>query len=158
MNTSTSSQQTLPLSHVPMKSQYYNMDNSRHSHSNPNGHTNRYPNGDDGNAANYYQSRNVPRSTYADRTYSLPRTAAAPSSVAAPSHRHSQQPVAHHEGYYTQDRRSRHPRNSHHAPNHYNDESHLNLDKPDHYFMPSQRKYSGEVVRVYVDYNKDLKK
>ena len=25
---------------------------------------------------------------------------------------------------------------------------------PDHYFMPSQRKYSGEVVRVYVDYNK----
>ena len=23
---------------------------------------------------------------------------------------------------------------------------------PDHYFMPSQRKYSGEVVRVYVDY------
>lgn len=25
---------------------------------------------------------------------------------------------------------------------------------PDHYFMPSQRKYSGEVLRVYVDYNK----
>jgi hypothetical protein len=25
---------------------------------------------------------------------------------------------------------------------------------PDHYFMPSQRKYSGEFVRVYVDYNK----
>lgn len=25
---------------------------------------------------------------------------------------------------------------------------------PDFYFMPSQRKYSGEVVRVYVDYNK----
>lgn len=25
---------------------------------------------------------------------------------------------------------------------------------PDHYFMPSQRKYSGEVVRVFVDYNK----
>ena len=24
---------------------------------------------------------------------------------------------------------------------------------PDHYFMPSQRKYSGEVVRVFVDYN-----
>ena len=23
---------------------------------------------------------------------------------------------------------------------------------PDHYFMPSQRKYSGDVVRVYVDY------
>jgi len=25
---------------------------------------------------------------------------------------------------------------------------------PDHYFMPSQRKYTGEVLRVYVDYNK----
>ncbi len=25
---------------------------------------------------------------------------------------------------------------------------------PDFYFMPSQRKYSGEVVRVYVDHNK----
>ncbi|KAL1448814.1 hypothetical protein WDU94_000072 [Cyamophila willieti] len=25
--------------------------------------------------------------------------------------------------------------------------------QPDFYFMPSQRKYSGEVVRVYVDYN-----
>jgi hypothetical protein len=28
------------------------------------------------------------------------------------------------------------------------------LDAPDHYFMPSQRKYSGEFLRVYVDYNK----
>lgn len=27
------------------------------------------------------------------------------------------------------------------------------LVQPDFYFMPSQRKYSGEVVRVYVDYN-----
>lgn len=25
---------------------------------------------------------------------------------------------------------------------------------PDFYYLPSQRKYSGEVVRVYVDYNK----
>lgn len=25
--------------------------------------------------------------------------------------------------------------------------------QPDFYFMPSQRRYSGEVVRVYVDYN-----
>ena len=25
---------------------------------------------------------------------------------------------------------------------------------PDHYFMKSQRKYSGEELRVYVDYNK----
>lgn len=30
--------------------------------------------------------------------------------------------------------------------------------QPDFYFMPSQRKYSGEVVRVYVDYNNVSKK
>ncbi|KAB0804717.1 hypothetical protein PPYR_01687 [Photinus pyralis] len=29
--------------------------------------------------------------------------------------------------------------------------------QPDFYFMPSQRKYSGEVVRVYVDYNNKSK-
>lgn len=29
--------------------------------------------------------------------------------------------------------------------------------QPDFYFMPSQRKYSGEVVRVYVDYNQARK-
>lgn len=29
--------------------------------------------------------------------------------------------------------------------------------QPDFYFMPSQRKYSGEVVRVYVDYNNQPK-
>lgn len=29
--------------------------------------------------------------------------------------------------------------------------------QPDFYFMPSQRKYSGEVVRVYVDYNNENK-
>lgn len=29
--------------------------------------------------------------------------------------------------------------------------------QPDFYFMPSQRKYSGEVVRVYVDYNNPRK-
>lgn len=28
---------------------------------------------------------------------------------------------------------------------------------PDFYFMPSQRKYEGEVVRVYVDYNNQPK-
>lgn len=29
--------------------------------------------------------------------------------------------------------------------------------QPDFYFMPSQRKYSGEVVRVYVDYDNQSK-
>ncbi|KAK3924889.1 Protein ABIL4 [Frankliniella fusca] len=61
-------------------------------------------------------------------TYSLPRTA----------HAHGPAPVPHN-GYYTQDRRSQAARE-------------LGL-QPDFYFMPSQRKYSGEVVRVYVDYN-----
>ena len=44
-------------------------------------------------------------------------------------------------GYYTSDRSMRTP-------------SEL---QPDFYFMPSQRKYSGEVVRVYVDYNNQPK-
>lgn len=57
-------------------------------------------------------------------TYSLPRT----NPTAAPSQFNA--------GYYT------------HRPSHPNAEL-----QPDFYFMPSQRKYSGEVVRVYVDYN-----
>lgn len=68
-------------------------------------------------------------------------------------------------GYYTQDRRNRSSNN----PNggNYNNHQHRQAtmerhssggtDTPDFYFMPSQRKYSGEVVRVYVDYNKDPK-
>nr|CAD7259493.1 unnamed protein product [Timema shepardi] len=62
-------------------------------------------------------------------TYSLPRTSAHPG------------PAGHRNGYYTQDRNRGPPR------------QHSEL-QPDFYFMPSQRKYSGEVVRVYVDYNK----
>lgn len=31
-------------------------------------------------------------------------------------------------------------------------------NQPDFYFMPSQRKYSGEVVRVYVDYGSQATK
>nr|CAD7442476.1 unnamed protein product [Timema bartmani] len=62
-------------------------------------------------------------------TYSLPRTSAHPG------------PAGHRNGYYTQDRNRGPPR------------PHSEL-QPDFYFMPSQRKYSGEVVRVYVDYNK----
>nr|CAI5819816.1 unnamed protein product [Callosobruchus analis] len=39
------------------------------------------------------------------------------------------------------------------------DRNHRNAHdlQPDFYFMPSQRKYSGEVVRVYVDYNNQPK-
>lgn len=63
-------------------------------------------------------------------TYSLPRTVHQAGGVGPP-----------HNGYYTQDRHRGPPR------------PHSEL-QPDFYFMPSQRKYSGEVVRVYVDYNK----
>jgi hypothetical protein len=63
-------------------------------------------------------------------TYSLPRTAHQAGGTGPP-----------HNGYYTQDRHRGPPR------------GHSEL-QPDFYFMPSQRKYSGEVVRVYVDYNK----
>ena len=78
-------------------------------------------------------------------TYSLPR---------APGSRHSSgmasssgsQP----QGYYTQDRRNMQRFKN---PNHAHSGSQTLLQpQPDFYFMPSQRKYSGEVVRVYVDY------
>lgn len=157
------------MSHSPAKSQYYNVDNnrqhSRYENGNgvSNGHhqNNRYQNSntDVVDSSNYHQHRDVvPRSTYADRTYSLPRQ----------QHQSSSQ----HNGYYTQDRRSRNPRHhqqqqqqpSSHHHQHYNnqnsgsyDVTNAAIDKPDFYFMPSQRKYSGEVVRVYVDYNKDMK-
>lgn len=148
------------MAHVPLKSQYY--ENSRHH---PTaavaqydaGHTNgnRYING---NGNDYYQSREpVARSTYADRTYSLPRQ------TAQQQHHHQRhtQP-AYTDAYYTQDRRNRNARsnNNNSQSHHYEDAgaSQANFDKPDFYFMPSQRKYSGEVVRVYVDYNKDAKK
>lgn len=83
----------------------------------------------------------------------MPRTAAAASSH---GQRYSHQPQ-YTEGYYTQDRR----RNNNSRSNHHqqmDDSATTAMDKPDFYFMPSQRKYSGEVVRVYVDYNKDIKK
>ena len=49
-------------------------------------------------------------------------------------------------GYGSYDRRGYHSR----PPGHMQPPDYA----PDHYFMPSQRKYSGEVVRVFVDYNK----
>ncbi|KAK9497677.1 hypothetical protein O3M35_004361 [Rhynocoris fuscipes] len=44
---------------------------------------------------------------------------------------------------------------SHMVDQHGSNDRHL--QQPDFYFMPSQRKYSGEVVRVYVDYNNSNK-
>ncbi|XP_059615678.1 uncharacterized protein LOC132261124 isoform X2 [Phlebotomus argentipes] len=137
----SSSQQTLPMSHSPSKTQYYdsgrNGTNSRHQNGGG-GNESRYPNGRDVVDAGrgYERDReHIPRASHYDRTYSLPRTAI-----------QQQQHLA--AGYYTQDRRARQPQ--------YQAQS-SGVDTPDFYFMPSQRKYSGEVVRVYVDYNKEPK-
>lgn len=78
-------------------------------------------------------------------TYSLPR---------APGYRHSTGIASssgpQSQGYYTQDRRNmqrfKHPNQVHSSS------QSVLPPQPDFYFMPSQRKYSGEVVRVYVDY------
>ncbi|XP_067212529.1 uncharacterized protein [Linepithema humile] len=77
-------------------------------------------------------------------TYSLPR---------APGARHSA-PIQH--GYYTQDRRDHYgrPKSLHNPAGSATNQT----NQPDFYFMPSQRKYSGEVVRVYVDYGSQVPK
>lgn len=77
-------------------------------------------------------------------TYSLPR---------APGVKHSA-PIQ--SGYYTQDRRDYYQR----AKNLQNPagSAAAQMNQPDFYFMPSQRKYSGEVVRVYVDYGSQIPK
>jgi hypothetical protein len=94
------------------------------------------------------QQQQQQQSSYADRSYSLPRTMIQPHNQMA--------------GYYTTDRRNRssqNPNGSNQNNNHHRQaaERSNGADTPDFYFMPSQRKYSGEVVRVYVDYNKDPK-
>lgn len=78
-------------------------------------------------------------------TYSLPR---------APGSR--QQPPPPQPSYYTQDRRNNRfkPPGNGNASNGGQSPS----QQPDFYFMPSQRKYSGEVVRVYVDYGNQKQK
>lgn len=73
-------------------------------------------------------------------TYSLPRQV---------TPRHQEHPG----GYYTHQRPGKAPGKSHSG----NGAQPASL-QPDFYFMPSQRKYSGEVVRVYVDYNNTPKK
>ena len=74
-------------------------------------------------------------------THSLPRGAHVP----------QHQPSAYPMGYSSYDRRSGghsgHTMSSRPSAG-------SEYPPPDHYFMPSQRKYSGEILRVYVDYNK----
>lgn len=161
-----STQQTLQMSHSPAaKSQYYNNSetnpmpstNNRSSRNHDNGTNGRGGDLSGGNSHHYHSSNAYPqhtneqqqhmsRSSYADRTYSLPRTVVQQQQHMQPSK---------HQGYYTQDRRNR----SSSSGNHHGGGSvaAAGIDQPDFYFMPSQRKYSGEVVRVYVDYNKDPK-
>lgn len=128
------------MSHSPAKNHYYNEGrNGRHENGD-----HRYQNGDHGRG--YQNGEHMPRTSYADRTYSLPRSV-----VQQQQMMQQQKPP----GYYTQDRRSR---NSHHSTSPSGPGAAAGgIDTPDFYFMPSQRKYSGEVVRVYVDYNKDPK-
>lgn len=116
----------------------------------------RYKSGADNKNNDYLARHGVPAS-YADRSYSLPRTMLQhPNPMAA--------------GYYTTDRRNRssHPVNGregrearepreHHHGRQNSSSDRSGADTPDFYFMPSQRKYSGEVVRVYVDYKTDPK-
>lgn len=144
------------MSHSPsIKTQYYEDGrSSRHENggggggggsgiSGANDH-HRYQNG-----SSHKNNDHISRSTHqhTDRTYSLPRTVI-----------QQQQQL----GYYTQDRRNRSADRNLHSGSGGRDvrdgvSGNGGSNTPDFYFMPSQRKYSGEVVRVYVDYNKDPK-
>ncbi|XP_050076124.1 uncharacterized protein LOC126563522 [Anopheles maculipalpis] len=166
-----SQQTTLQMSHSPNKSQYYEIDRTdgggMPAHRNGNsGYP--YPSGQ----PRHGYDRTGDRSSYADRAYSLPR----------PMHQQQQQQQMqqrHHQemqsrptnDYYTQDRRGKSRNNgSHYAGNGHQHPSQQHQqhqqqqqqqrpmpDSSDLYFTPTQRKYSGEVVRVFVDYNKDKK-
>lgn len=174
-STPSSQQTTLPMSHSPTsKSQMYyensNANGNGHGHgksSNGNGRSNGRHMTQESSAGGSASTAPGPyaRGSYAERAYSLPR-----------QNHHYQQSSANMQpsGYYTHDRRAarqerererergeerrqRHERESSYDRS--RDDPRLNggADTPDFYFMPSQRKYSGEVVRVYVDYNKDPK-
>lgn len=184
-STASSQQTTLPMSHSPTsKSQMYYENSNGHgngtghgqrgqSSSNGNSNANGNGNGARSNGARpMTQESSVSansgaysRGSYAERAYSLPR-----------QNQHYQQSSTSMQpsGYYTHDRRAARQerererergderRHRHERDTSYDrsrDDPRLNggADTPDFYFMPSQRKYSGEVVRVYVDYNKDPK-
>ncbi|XP_044586163.1 uncharacterized protein LOC123266182 isoform X8 [Cotesia glomerata] len=103
----------------------------KHRLSSSNGHNNNNHNHNYSNNHHHsHQMSSTPRATY-----SLPR---------APGPRQPSPPPQ--LSYYTQDRRNNR------SKSHGNGNSQSSGQQPDFYFMPSQRKYSGEVVRVYVDY------
>lgn len=181
-STASSQQTTLPMSHSPTSKSHMHYENSN-GHGSGTGHgqrgqtSNGNGNGNTGrsNAGRHMTQESsvgaasgaYSRGSYAERAYSLPR-----------QNQHYQQSSANMQpsGYYTHDRRAarqererererergeerrhRHERDASYDRS--RDDPRLNggADTPDFYFMPSQRKYSGEVVRVYVDYNKDPK-
>lgn len=164
-STTSSQQTTLPMSHSPTsKSQMY--------YESPNGQGKSSGNRSNGRSTQESSATGpgapYSRSSYAERAYSLPRQA----------HHYQQSPAGvQPSGYYTHDRRAtrqgsrdrerereeerrhRQDRDRDSGYDRSRDDPRQNggSDTPDFYFMPSQRKYSGEVVRVYVDYNKDPK-
>uniref|UniRef100_A0A182VH71 DOMON domain-containing protein n=1 Tax=Anopheles merus TaxID=30066 RepID=A0A182VH71_ANOME len=174
-----SQQTTLQMSHSPNKSQYYEIDRT------DGGGMPTHRNGSSGypyppGQPRHGYDRTGDRSSYADRAYSLPR----PMHQQQQQQQQQQMQQRHHQemqsrptgDYYTQDRRGKSRNNgSHYAGNghqpqhqslqqhhHQQQQQHQQQQRPmpdssDLYFTPTQRKYSGEVVRVFVDYNKDKK-
>ena len=88
------------------------------------------------------QQRSHPPQSADPRTYSLPR--ASNGGGGGSSSGYSSAPM----GYGSYDRRAPYGGGG------YSSRPGMDYIPPDHYFMPSQRKYSGENIRVYVDYNK----
>lgn len=128
-HTNGSSRSTMPLTTKPMPRESREPPHGYH-----NGHHERHERSERGErgerGGHYADTRSLQRPRYAPperSTYSLPR--------------HANPPPPQHNGYYT-----------HRPPRPHSDQL-----QPDFYFMPSQRKYSGEVVRVYVDYNNPRK-
>lgn len=177
-STTSSQQTTLPMSHSPTsKSQMYYESPNGQGKSSGSGNANGSRSNGRASASAATQESSVSgsgapysRSSYAERAYSLPRQA----------HHYQQSPASMQpSGYYTHDRRAtrqgsrdrererereeerrhRQDRDRDSGYDRSRDDPRQNggSDTPDFYFMPSQRKYSGEVVRVYVDYNKDPK-
>lgn len=153
------------MSHSPAKAHYYNADapsqrTSRRDETDRHERQHYQNGGDIGHGyqqpttGRHHEHTSARSSSYADRTYSLPRTVIQQQQQQL----HQQQMQQKQPGYYTQDRRSRSAQHQSGGNGHpMSAASAAGIDQPDFYFMPSQRKYSGEVVRVYVDYNKDPK-
>lgn len=115
---------------------------TRHSHSN--NHSKHSKHKDSGNNHHHYNHHSDYNSATLERTNS-----------SSHAHRNGYSNSSHNP-YATQDRRyGAEP--SHHSSRHYLHPSFSqplpSQLQPDFYFMPHQRRYSGEIVKVFVDYN-----